>query len=305
MSKNFFLRIILILFFAATLWGVCSYNKMIGPDKKAIVKNTESVIEISGETEEYENTEILAEQETDSAEQKIEEVCEQVRSIDFTVNEPHMDVTPEENRLYLQAYLKILKNEMPVYDVSGEQVYYQDLWRTGIEFEDLLENKAYRNFPYLCYYDDLDGDGKPEFATNQGCLYIFNYELGDDSCRVLHSEESCYFEKIIGAGQIWQHDGLHADVIRDRFIFFSEEIDEEWILELQEGLGEHPFYQVGTGNDDALDVGKDNWDEISALFFEFAENHEISQLTLEEVFGDLLENEQRDIRTGVWNAAFL
>lgn len=32
-----------------------------------------------------------------------------------------------------------------------------------------------------------------------------------------------------------------------------------FVLEaLQEGLGKHPFYQVGTGNNDALDVGKDN-----------------------------------------------
>ena len=163
MNKNILLRVLLVLFFSATLWGICSYNKPIDLDRKAAVEYIEHTVAISDETEKYENTEILAEQETDNLEQKIEEICEQVRSIDFTVNEPHIDVTPEENQLYLEAYLKILKNELPVYDLSGKQVYYQDLWMSGIEFEDLLENKAYRDFPYLCYYDDLDGDGKPEF----------------------------------------------------------------------------------------------------------------------------------------------
>lgn len=73
--------------------------------------------------------------------------------------------------------------------------------------------------------------------------------------------------------------------MRCRFIFFSEENNEEWILELQEGLGKHPFYQVGTGNDDAVDVGKGNWDEITAPFFEMAENHEMIDGKIRAFYG--------------------
>ncbi|MDE7179063.1 MAG: hypothetical protein K2O59_14715 [Lachnospiraceae bacterium] len=43
-----------------------------------------------------------------------------------------------------------------------EVKYYKDLWRAGIEFELLLKEKDTREYPYLYYYDDLDGDGKPD-----------------------------------------------------------------------------------------------------------------------------------------------
>ena len=142
------------------------------------------VIEENTDNQSDENNQVTQESETDSLENKIERTYEAVQSMDFTANEAHMDVTPEENREYLEAYLKVLKNEMPVcggvYTGVQEEYYYEDLWRAGIEFETLLEEKAKREFQYLYYYDDLDGDGKPEFAINQGCLFIFNYELGGE-----------------------------------------------------------------------------------------------------------------------------
>lgn len=145
-----------------------------------ITYDTEELSSALDEGPEEENSQVDEEPETESLESKIATTCEVVRAMDFTVNEPHMNVTPEENQKYLEAYLKVLKNEMPVYNRIGKKIYYRDLWRAGIEFEDLLENNEEKEFPYLYYYDDLDGDGKPEFAVNQGCLYIFNYELEGD-----------------------------------------------------------------------------------------------------------------------------
>ncbi len=283
---------IFILFIAlfAVIPGACAVNKSEESDKNADVQNTEQEMAVTSETESTDSSEILEEQIPESTEQLVEEMCDIVRSMNFEANEPHMDVTPEENQLFLEAYLKILKNEMPIWGYDrGHPVYYRDLWRTGIEFEDLLENKAYREFPYLYYYDDLDGDGKPEFATNQGCLYIFSYELGFDSCRIIYWQESTYLEKIIGARQIWYRDGQHAGVLRDRLIIFSEINDGEIILDLEEGLDKPHFYKVGAYEYESVLVGKENWDEITAPFFEMAENHEIPKLTLEEVFGELLE----------------
>lgn len=297
MKRQAMIMSIMILAFMIVILGVCSNNNQLG--RTVNMQNTEHELgfsrleqeEMYSETEVTIGSEFFEETETEDAEQRIEKMCEKVRSMDFTVNESHMDVTPEENQMYLEAYLKILKNEMSVYDVSGEQEYYRDLWRTGIEFEDLIANKAYRDFPYLYYYDDLDGDGRPEFATNQGCLVIYNYELGEDFSRVLYSGESCYFKKIVGAGQIWEHDGQHAGVIRDYLVLFGEENHGENIMTLQEGLEEPPFYEISVEGYDAVDVGKENWDELTAPFFDMVENHEIPKLTLEEVFGDLLETE--------------
>lgn len=249
------------------------------------------------ESTEEDNGQADEELETENQESQVAAICESVRAMDFTVNEAYMDVTPEENREYLKAYLKVLKNDMPIYDQIGKKMHYRDLWRAGFEFEDLLENKGEREFPYLYYYDDLDGDGKPEFAINQGCLYIFNYELGDDFCKIICYQQSCYFEKIIGAGQIWYHDGLHACSVRDRLIIFDEE-NEEVLINFEKGIAdewpyyaENDYYMVGIGEEEWFDVGKDNWDEITAPFFEMVEHNGLQEMTLEEVFGELLTSE--------------
>ena len=40
----------------------------------------------------------------------IDIVCEAVKTMDFTVKEPIINITAEEDMLYKEAYLKILKN---------------------------------------------------------------------------------------------------------------------------------------------------------------------------------------------------
>ena len=38
--------------------------------------------------------------------------CQTVKNMDFTIKEPQMDVTENENQLYKETYQKVLKNEM-------------------------------------------------------------------------------------------------------------------------------------------------------------------------------------------------
>ena len=38
--------------------------------------------------------------------------CQTVKNMDFTIKEPQMDVTENENQSYKETYLKVLKNEM-------------------------------------------------------------------------------------------------------------------------------------------------------------------------------------------------
>ena len=219
----------------------------------------------------------------------ISAVCQTVKSMNFTIKEPHLNITEEEDKLYKEAYLKVLKNEMPIFEWSEQ--YYKDLWMAGIEFEDLHKRKNDNRFPYLCYYDDLDGDGKPELGINQGCLYLFKYELGESGVRVLYYQQSCYFGKLLGAGQIWYHDGLHAGVIRDRYVLLNEDNEwEEYALDLEQGVSTSgKYYLVGTSLYQRIDVGEEKWNEITKPFFEATE-HEIPKKTFEEVFGELLEN---------------
>ena len=228
------------------------------------------------------------------SEEKEIPVCDIVRAMDFTAREPQLDITPEENQIYLEGYLKVLKNEIPVIG-EVEVKYYKDLWKAGTEFEQLLKEKDTREYPYLYYYDDLDGDGKPEFAIEQGCMFLFKYDKELDQCRILHSEEACYFETIVGAGQIWRHDGMHANTVRDDLIGIVEDGSFQYILRLDEGVSpNHPYYQIGvseapTYDEYYVDVSEEEWNEITQPFFEMVENNALPRKTLEEVFGDLLE----------------
>lgn len=259
------------------------------------------------------DTEMQAVDEEDSEIQRENEgeipVCDIIRAMDFDAKESKLDITPEENRVYLEGYLKVLRNEIPAIG-KVEVKYYKDLWKAGIEFEELVKEKDTREYPYLYYYDDLDGDGKPEFAIEQGCMFLFKYEKESNQCKVLGHEEACYFETIVGAGQIWRHDGLHADIVRDDLLGLDEDGSFQYILRLETGVNpKYPFFKIGVSDFslyyveegekewsrfatpffEYVDVSEEEWNEITTPFFEMIENNALPRKTLEEVFGDLLE----------------
>ncbi|MDE7479406.1 MAG: hypothetical protein K2M91_15975, partial [Lachnospiraceae bacterium] len=162
-------------------------------------------------------------------------VCQAVKNMDFTIREPMMDIMPEEDRLYKEAYLKALRNEMPIIEGLTFSGYYKDMRGAGIEFEKLLENKSVNSYPYLLYYDDLDGDGKPELGIKQESFYIFDYKLGESEIRAWYITSG--FGKMLGAGQIWCHyeyDGNYGTDIYDEYIVLND--DNKWeALKLRHG----------------------------------------------------------------------
>lgn len=92
------------------------------------------------------DSEIHAEDEKNNeirTEDKEIPVCDIVRAMDFTVKKPQLDITPEENRIYLEGYLKVLKNEIPTIG-KVEVKYCKDLWKAGMEFEELLKKRYER-----------------------------------------------------------------------------------------------------------------------------------------------------------------
>ena len=224
--------------------------------------------------------------------EEVTQILEIIQSMDITVNYPCVNIAQEDEKKYLEGYLSILKNEIPVITSEGEKMYYEDLWKAGIEFDELLKEKGNRRYPYLYYYDDLDGDGKPELAVNQGCLYIFNYEPGEDEFTILYSAESCYVEKILGTGQIWYHDGLHAGSIRECYIVLDEKGEWKKVLQIEEGLNpDFPYYEVCIDNINWIDIGEKNWNEVIIPIKNHVKDYGIEQLTLEEIFGDLQHEE--------------
>lgn len=200
-------------------------------------------------------------------------------AMDFTVEQPHMELTEEEDRAYKEAFLRLLKNELPI--EGWEVEYYQGLWKSGTSYGDLLEE---RDTDYSFYYDDIDGDGKPEFGLKQGCVFFFDYELGEDACSISYHAERQYFKKLLGVGRIWEQDGVHAGVERNRYIVLNS--DGEWgsVINLQHFYGEKSDSYVINH----VHVGKETWEELTAPFFEATE-HEVPAKTLREVFRDLLD----------------
>jgi len=250
-------------------------------------ENTLFITYQSGDSYEKKIKVILCGESGETNDLKEISVCEIVRAMDFTVKEPHLDITSEEDRIYLEGYLKVLRNEIPIISEAGE-LYYKDLWKAGIAFEELLKEKGTREYPYLYYYDDLDGDGRPELAINQGCMFLLKYEPDLNRCRILYDLPTCYFEKIVGVGQIWYHDGFYG---RDRLITLNDERSFQGILWLEKGKYGTSYFEVGTKDDSFhyADISEEEWNEITSPFFEMVEDNGLPLKTLEEVFGDLLE----------------
>ena len=207
-------------------------------------------------------------------------MCAMMRAMDFTVEQPHIELT-EEDRAYREAFLRLLKNELPI--EGWEVEYYQNLWKAGTPYGDLLEE---RDTDYSFYYDDIDGDGKPEFGLTQGCVFFFDYELGEDACSISYHAERQYFKKLLGVGRIWEQDGMHAGVIRDRYIVLNSDGEWESAIKLYHFLGEGEKSDSYVIN--GVHVEKETWEELTAPFFEATE-HEVLAKTLREVFGDLLD----------------
>lgn len=95
-----------------------------------------------GQEEQEESETLMTESERDGAvEDDVAAVCEMMRAIDFTVEHPQMELTEEEDRAYREAFLRLLKNELPIKGWNEGEDRYQNLWWAGIPYEELLEER--------------------------------------------------------------------------------------------------------------------------------------------------------------------
>ena len=204
-----------------------------------------------------------------------------VKNMDFTIKEPYLDITPEEEMIYKKAYLSVLKGEAPIQNRWDEPVYYKDLNGAKKEYAELLKNRFVREFPYLYYYDDLDGDGKPELGIDHGCLQILDYEPDSDLISVSYVGSSG--QKFLGAGQIWDHLELDKTCY-DTYIYLNSDNDWEETLTLAYSDGQ---YYLETALYHRFAVEKEQWVEVTGPFFEMIQKR-LLQKTLDEIFGEQL-----------------
>lgn len=263
-------------------------DKVAQKEPETLMKETE----LAEVQEERERSGVPAEENdwAGDVEDDVEAMCELVRTMDFTVEKPHMGLTEEEDLAYKEAFLHLLKNELPIEGWYEGEDCYQDLWRAGIPYENLLEERDSAGFPYFYYYDDIDGDGKPEFGVSQGAVYFFDYELGEEACSVSYCGQSIYFAKLLGVGKMLEYDCQHAWVERFQYIVLNSDGEWETVLDLQLYFAEDEEETIFTKYYfiNGVDVGKENWEELTAPFFRATEC-EIPKKSLTEVFGTLLE----------------
>lgn len=244
----------------------------------SVLTNEEELTKSMGEV----NTNNAKEIELSSAVDKyqIESICEIVEKMDFTINQPELNISQEEDILYKEAYLKILKSEIPTINSNGETVFFKELYKAGNEFDKLDQFYSY-------YYNDLDEDGFPELGVKStGYTYILKYIPQQNVFTVLFCGPTMYYT-ILGARQLSYHDSIHSGLIRDRYIILNDKNEWEIVLNLQQGTQNPMFYEVGTMGNDKIDVGKENWEKITQPFFKATEQG-IPSKTLEEIFGNLI-----------------
>lgn len=241
--------------------------------------------------------------------QAIELLRETIQDFDFGETQPNINLTEEEERAYLEGYMKILRSEIPILEYwNDEEVYYKELYMAGIPYWEYLEAKDKTEYPYGLYYYDWDGDDGPELGIYTGWLYIIKYQPGDAAGRILlewgtdGNREIDYFGGFVGSG-IWFHQ-TYGNRIEDAYMTLTAEGEWETWLEFEQGLDPiHPYCTITVPELSVeagkyiwrrawsercnVKVGEETWKELTQDFYAATENL-LQPKSLEELFGDIL-----------------
>ena len=257
---------------------------------------------IEGSTYKHEE---LIEELTYTSEETIEEpaytreeqiLLEAVDSMHLDSAGLNLDLTPEEEKEYLQGYLKILRNEMPLMDYwdNGRTIYYKDMYLAGIPYREYVEAKDETAFPYGLYYADLDGDGAPELGIFEGCLDIIKYEPGDSMGKIIYHygdavQDASDFAGFLGTAVWWHY--VWEGHIEDFYEFPNTEAGRDSFLSLEQGIeSSEPYYKVTlydhqTDKRLALRVDQDFYVELSDKLSKVP----LAPKSLAELFGEELD----------------
>ena len=224
--------------------------------------------------------------------QELQLLREALKSMDFGAKQ--LELTEEEEKEYLQGYMKILRSEIPLIGWGPDALtYYKDTWVSGIPYWERLKAKSETAFPYGMYYGDLDGDGAPELAVHEGWLFVIKYEPGDEAGKILYEygdamEDASAFAGFIGTG-IWFHY-VHEDRIVDSYTQLFPGDERQWVSLTRGTDSLHPYYKISMRelHDGGIELNKETWEELTKEFYTVSE-HSLPPVSMEELFGDLLD----------------
>ena len=219
-----------------------------------------------------------------------------MEGIAFQKEPRDISLTPEEEKAYLQGYLKILRSELPLMSRWDEgQEYYKDLYEAGTPYWERLESKDESAFPYGIYYYDWDGDGGPELGLLEGAwLYVIKYEPGDDQGRIVWDwgdameDASDHFMGFMETGIWFRHENGQKSIID---CYDSPDASGEWNqqLWLKRGLEtDDQYFEIRVGEQETVSVNEEIWKELTEDFYSATENL-LPSKSLAEVFGEELD----------------
>lgn len=219
-----------------------------------------------------------------------------MEGIDFQKERPDMNLSPEEEKAYLQGYLKILRSELPLVSKwSEQQEYYKDLYAAGTPYRERLESKNESAFPYGIYYDDLDGDGRPELALLEGvCLYVIKYEPGDEQGRIVWDRgdatenAASLFMGFMETGVWFRYENGQKNMTD---CYDGPDASGEWTrqLWLERGMrADGQYYEITVRGQETVPVNGEIWTELTESFYS-ATGNLLQSKSLAEVFGEELD----------------
>lgn len=285
-----------VLGFSLLVLVSCSHGSKEISENNEGQSITERPVDVSGQDAAEESVEASTATVSLTPEERL--LKEAIDNIDFGESQAGSNLTEEENRAYLQGYQSILRNEILLrYDTGlpgeGDHTeYYKDLYLGGIPYWERLEARNKTEFPYGLYYNDFDGDGEPELTVYEGCLYMIKYEPGDDVSRIIYEcgdavQDATDFAGFIGMG-IWYHY-VYEDQMIDSYERPNAQGRWERVLSLTQSTNSaDPYYKIYVSGQDAVEVRKEVWEELTEGFYAAAENL-LLPLSLEELFGEELD----------------
>lgn len=119
----------------------------------------------------------------------------------------------ETNAIYIEAFRKLVGNEVTFYDrESGKEYYLKDY--EGVQL-DIREEGVYDPGRFEYYFFDADGDGYPELGIleeypegHSAFLYLFRYDMDTERYSLWISLYPPY-DRLLGTRKVLEYDGVH------------------------------------------------------------------------------------------------
>lgn len=264
-------------------------------EEKSSEKGTDEQLAKSTTVVQYEY--VFPDEKIASAE-VIQEIKDRIASINFTIQEFPINkelYDSESDIAYKQAFFEAITNQVPLTDINypDSETYYkqllrgEDLPQMSVEgFLEILKKCKY-------HYIDFDGDGLPELVIHLDGPAILKYVPEESQVYLLgkYSTKS----GLLGSSQMYFYDPTGAN--RQYYSY--------WAMDMEGNENSFSFDQESTLRNDKwcydyclisidefeqVNVGKENWDEITKDFLEIvAQSDELAlpYSTFTEIFGTI------------------